>query len=229
MNSTAEQHLAKAKDYVARGEEFYRKAAEEIVAALQADATLSQREVGEWFGRTQQWVSDIVRWSTSHKGTRSGLENASTPYAEEPGAASKRHAKLIAKKEPEALIEDPETRASLTRALDEHYTKQADTLRENKREREVERKGGEDEHAEYERRQRVGEVVSVARGAASALKFVAGQVKPLGIAEDDSGVSGELAEIVDEISGFVSLLRSYLGGGEITDEQIAALIGGDDA
>jgi hypothetical protein len=226
VNTQATKHLAKAKDYVARGEEFYRKAAEEIVAAQEADPTLGQREIAESLGRSKTWVQEVVSWSTTGRSTRGGREDAPTPYAEQSGAVAKRHAKAVARHEPETLIEDPEARQSLGRALDEHYTKRATEAAGRRREREVERKGGEDEHAEHERRQHVAEVVNVIRGAASGLRFAAGQAKGLALDEDDSGAADELTALLDEIDGFSSMLRAFLRGHEITDEDLAELIGG---
>jgi hypothetical protein len=75
MNKSAEKHLAKAGDFLEKGESFYHKAAGEIVAAQRADSTLSNREIGEQFGRSKEWVRQLVQWHTS--GTTSP-----TPYAE---------------------------------------------------------------------------------------------------------------------------------------------------
>jgi len=47
------------------GEEFYRKAAAEIVAAQSADPTLGNREIAAWFRRSHTWVQEIVRWHTN--------------------------------------------------------------------------------------------------------------------------------------------------------------------
>jgi hypothetical protein len=58
-------HLALAKEYIARGDEFYAKAADEIIAARQKDPQLSYREVAERVGKGETWCKDIVRWSTS--------------------------------------------------------------------------------------------------------------------------------------------------------------------
>src|SRR5262245_19019254 len=85
MNAGAEQHLARAQDYLARGEAYYRRAAEEIVAAQKADPTLGQREIAERFGRSRSWVGDLVRWHTS--GHARG-----TPFAEVTRASSDRSA-----------------------------------------------------------------------------------------------------------------------------------------
>lgn len=65
MNQAAERHLDKAATYLAKGEEWYRKAAAEIVAAQAADSTLSLTEIGKRFDRSKDWVSRIVRWSTT--------------------------------------------------------------------------------------------------------------------------------------------------------------------
>lgn len=65
MNKQAEGHLAKAEGYLAKGEEFYRKAATEIVAAKAADASLTNTVIGERFGRTNKWVSDLTIWQQS--------------------------------------------------------------------------------------------------------------------------------------------------------------------
>lgn len=65
MNQSAERHLTKAEGYFAKGEAFYRKAAEEIVAAKEADYTLTNAQVGEWFGKSKTWVSNLVSWITS--------------------------------------------------------------------------------------------------------------------------------------------------------------------
>jgi len=76
MNRAAQKHLDQAGTYLDKGEEFYRKAAEEIIAAQQADPTLSNREIGEQFDRSGDWVRDLVRWATSAESSRQP-----TPYS----------------------------------------------------------------------------------------------------------------------------------------------------
>lgn len=58
-------HLARAKDYIAKGEDYYRKAAGEIVAAMRDDPALSQREIGAQVGKSRDWVGRLVRWHTN--------------------------------------------------------------------------------------------------------------------------------------------------------------------
>lgn len=69
MNERAERHLVRAEKHLARGDEFYGKAADEIIAAQEADPQLSQREIGERFGRSARWVRDLVQWRTSGEST----------------------------------------------------------------------------------------------------------------------------------------------------------------
>jgi hypothetical protein len=73
VNAKAEKHLILARGYLARGDEMYRKAASEIRAAMNDDPTLTQKQVGEWFGHKQSWVSQLLKWSEGHL-------NTDTPY-----------------------------------------------------------------------------------------------------------------------------------------------------
>jgi hypothetical protein len=68
------KHLAKAKDYIGKGEGFYRKAADEIIAAQREDPSLGYRQIGEVLGRSDRWCNDLVKWRTSAKGS------SPTPY-----------------------------------------------------------------------------------------------------------------------------------------------------
>ena len=65
MNRAAKQHLAKAKEYLAKGEGFYHRAAKEIVAARDADPKVSNAEIGSWFGHTEKWVRQLMAWHAS--------------------------------------------------------------------------------------------------------------------------------------------------------------------
>ena len=65
MNQQAERHLVRATSLFDKGDSYYEKAVDEILAAQEADPTLSNREAGAWFGRSEKWVRDIVRWRTT--------------------------------------------------------------------------------------------------------------------------------------------------------------------
>lgn len=113
MTKGAEQHLAKARDYVARGEEFYRKAAEEIIAAMEADPTLGNREIGQWFGKSEFWVRDVVMRVTN-------ASARSERYAVRKEASDRASAKQVLREStPEQLAEllsTPQIRATVSKA-----------------------------------------------------------------------------------------------------------------
>jgi hypothetical protein len=65
MNQQAERWLVKAEGFLAKGDENYGKAADAIVAAMEADPSLTNAEIGERFGRGRDWVRRIVVWRTN--------------------------------------------------------------------------------------------------------------------------------------------------------------------
>lgn len=99
MNREAARHVDKAVGYIERGEGFYRKAAEEIVAAQKADPTLSNREIGEHFERSATWVRDLVRWITTSQST------APTPYSGQADAVNLRKTKQMLREAPMEQVE----------------------------------------------------------------------------------------------------------------------------
>lgn len=179
---------------------------------------------GEMVGATAHAIRGRVQRLQASQNSGDG-ERART----ESQKSSVRHARTVLRNAPPEeiaeLLDTPEIRTKVNRALDTHYTDQARKTTARVRAKDVERKGGEDEHAAYEERQRVAELVSVVRGAASALRFAAGQARALRLDEDDSGGADELRASLEEILGFAEMLREFLAGREITDEDIVALIG----
>ena len=97
MNTSAEKHLAKAVEYAAKGEEYYRKTAEEILAAQAADPTLTQRQAGKVMGRSETWISEIL----------SSFRRAEAPYSGSAYAERKavNHTKKILREAPLEQVE----------------------------------------------------------------------------------------------------------------------------
>jgi hypothetical protein len=129
MTRDAQKHLANARGYIAKGEEFYRKAAKEIRAAQKTDPTLGYREIGEYFKRSAAWVTQIVSWDTTVQGTKR------LPFSEPAGAVAVRHTRSTLKSAKpsdvaEDLLSDPQIRKTLQRAED---------IRANKMVREAQR------------------------------------------------------------------------------------------
>jgi hypothetical protein len=201
----------------------------EIVAALNADPTLGYHQIAKQMGKGRTWVGDLVRWNTSGRGHD---KFQPTPFVgrEEGGTRNLRGAKKLLREAPPEqiaeMLDSPEIRANVSKALDSHYRERAAAASEKRRERRVEDRGGEEAHAEHEHRQRLAELVNVMRGAVSALRFAASQAKGLDLEADDTGAADELAELVEEIVGFGGMLKEYLDGRSITDDDIAELIGG---
>jgi hypothetical protein len=121
MNKTAEKHLLKAEGYLAKGEEFYRKAAAEFIAAKEADHTLSNREIAERFGKHESWARKIVAWGTSSSGT-------ATPW-EDNEQVDVRKARMVLRDNPEAVateiaraMRDPEIARKVVEDEEAHRT-----------------------------------------------------------------------------------------------------------
>lgn len=98
MAQSESSHLAKAKEYIARGEEFYRKAADEMVAARKEDPTLGYRTIGEWVGRDAEWCRRLVQWRTSAE------DIGTTPWAGQYGERLERMRKQ-AVEQPVEIVE----------------------------------------------------------------------------------------------------------------------------
>jgi hypothetical protein len=119
MNTQAEQHLAKAKDFLGKGDEFYRKAAEEIEAALEADRTLSQAEVSRQIGKGATYVSYL-------RSALSRARNTGEPFRVDWQSGSNRREDIVAKalretpaEEVQSLVAelDPQRQIELAKAL----------------------------------------------------------------------------------------------------------------
>lgn len=65
MNREAKRHLDVAAGYIEKGDKYYARAADEIIAAMQADPTLSYAAVSEQFGKAKDYARRLVLWRTS--------------------------------------------------------------------------------------------------------------------------------------------------------------------
>lgn len=135
MTTPTNPHLAKAAEYIGKGEAFYHKAAAEIIAAQADDPTLGYRVIGAALGKTDKWCRDIVRWHTT-----ADVTGRATPYAGEGDRVMKSHTRstltratpdevraIVADLPPEAkanlagaIVDDPEARRAHTRAAIDH-------------------------------------------------------------------------------------------------------------
>jgi hypothetical protein len=89
MAAGTQDHLARAKEYIAQGDSYYAKAADEIIAAQKEDPTLSNVEIARRIGRNESWVRRLVQARTisppeaSGEGFKVDWERGSHATAEE--------------------------------------------------------------------------------------------------------------------------------------------------
>jgi hypothetical protein len=111
MNARAKKHLAKAKDYLAKGDQFYRKAKPEIDAALNEGASL--REVSRFLDRSKDWVADVRDW-----------DGVGTLYAKDTERRQTDQAKQVLRSTPEVVAKlDPAEQRELIKVLDRESVK----------------------------------------------------------------------------------------------------------
>ncbi len=131
MTNEAQKHLDKAASYAEKGEAFYRKAAEEIIAARAADPSLSFTEIGDKLGRSKSWAQRIVAFGKSPANTVS----STTPW-EDHKAIDARKARQVLREAPleqiEQMIEDlpEERREAVAAAVGNAYAKERQANRE---------------------------------------------------------------------------------------------------
>jgi hypothetical protein len=233
MTRDAQKHLAKAKDYIAKGDQFYRKAKPEIEAAYQVPGT-RQEDIANYLGKSITWVQDVLRWDGT--GTLYGdatparqvRQAKQTVRVSEGGEAEDIAAALIenpamVKSVVKQISEDPKARAEATKAMEAHYEKQAKESAKRKREAEVDRAGGEEELSHKELKLRAAEVVNVARGAASSLRYVASMSDEFSSHLD---VVEALEPPLEEAISYAEGALRILGGEAISDEDLRELTGG---
>lgn len=225
---TAERLAQSARKHLDEGDQSYEQAAEEmwrlrtehgwtfdqIAKAVGRGRTTVQEHVAA-YGRAATKPGETFRVKTEEQRAQRVLDQTRQTIRE---SAPKEIANEI--------IADPEIRTKLTKALDQHYANEAKASAKRRQDRDVDEAGGEEEYTKRERRQRISEIVNVTRGAESALRFVAGQAKGLDLEDADAGVIDALAGSLESIVAFSQMLLAYLDGQDITDSDLAELIGG---
>lgn len=130
-------HLAKAKDYIAKGDNFYAKAADEIIAWLDEDAGRTHGQAAEKLGKTHSWVGKLVRARTLCDSDITQVDW---------GSGSNRRDEIVGK----ALV-DPERRRE---ALSSLSSEQVEAVVEDARGVVLDRAGARrEEHADTDRRE----------------------------------------------------------------------------
>lgn len=210
-------HLARAKDYIGKGEEFYRKAAEEIKAAREADFALTWEQVAERVGKSGTWCRRLVQWGTSPQST------ADTPFAEESGRVAQRHARSVLRNAPPEqiaeLLDDPTVRAKVSQA------QQIAGEKVEQRSEQTFRESIGDDLAdnlalEKELRDAEAQLFAARRALIGTLKVLHPNAADLPDAWRE-----EFLRTVDDVGQKVDMLRSLLTG--VTDDELDQLLAGE--
>lgn len=119
MTKEAERHLTNAQEYLAQGDQYYRKARPEILAAQGKGANTS--EIARFLARSRTWVMDVLAWDG--KGTLYGkdTERRQTDQAKQVLREStpEQVAEIVASLPAEAV-------AKVSKAVSTHYQERGD-------------------------------------------------------------------------------------------------------
>lgn len=224
MNKHAEQHLAKAKDYVAIAEAgdskiaAYYKAAGEIAAAQKADHTLTLREVDQRNRWSNGYASKLVRWLTSGAvGSPFGGEE----IVERDNRA--RTKKLLREAPPEQIAEmlnEPEVRAKVSRAQEIAHEK----IERRARTAEREALGPETDDAlrgQQILRDAEAELFKARRALIETLRLL----NNVDVGELPDSWREEFLRTLDDLAAKVELGRSLMTG--TLDEELDKLLAGE--
>lgn len=149
-NANVERHLARAASHIAKGEEYYGKAADDIRAAMRADPQLSQQAIADRVGKSKKWVWALVQWRTNG-------DAPPTPFSREAGETERRNeqtARNVIRDSPQVIAEmveelhdEPAFQAAVASA-----NSRIDAKREQRTsEREQVERGLSEQEAEFER------------------------------------------------------------------------------
>lgn len=210
-------HLARAKAYLAKGEGFYRKAAEEIVAAMAEDTTLGYGRVAYAIGKSESWCRDIVSWSTNPQDLQTP-----TPYAvgrdrSEAGATRK----VLANADPEQIAEflsDPTIRAKVSKAQDIAYSKVEQKSRQAQR-KAIGERASDDLDRDQQFRNAEAELFKARRGLIETVRLL----NTVGVENLPDSWREEFLRTFDDITAKVDIGRSLLVGS--LDEELEKLLG----
>jgi hypothetical protein len=110
VNEQAQQAIARAKEFLATGDEKYRLAAKEMRAARDAGATWD--EIGDGVGRSESWCRKVVTWAELPANERSN----STVW-ENHKDIDRRKARQVIREEPEVVLQAIQNDPELAQAI----------------------------------------------------------------------------------------------------------------
>jgi hypothetical protein len=209
-------HLARAREYIGRGEEYYRKAADEIIAARLADPTLTFTAIDEQLGTYKGFAGNLVRWREANN------ENLRLPHS---GQYDKVKASLTRSSmrdtppdELADLMDDPKTRANVARAQAIASERVEAQSYRAQREAIGQRESDQlEQHARYQDAE--AELFKARRGLIEYLRIL----NAVGVGDLDDAWRESLLSTLDDLSAKIDMGKALLGG-EIDDADLTALL-----
>jgi len=214
MNASAQAHLDMAKEYVAQGEQYYRMAAEQMLAAKEEGATWV--EIADSLGRAESWVRRIVSW---HETPANDRPRADAPFGgdAENERKAQGHAKRVLRDTPGVVTElSVDEQRALARKLDEESAKR-------QKAREVESKRKEREHLgdelvdDLELKEELQTTEYLLIKARGELRGFVKQVNEIGFENTPDAWRASCLDWIEDLTGHLSMARTLLTDGTIID------------
>lgn len=95
--------IDRAREYIAKGEEFYAKAADEIVAAFEEG--MSFPTIARELGRSVSWVKELAAWRRSGTPGPNSQDPLPTPFAGQYEERIERAGRQAVRERPEVIVE----------------------------------------------------------------------------------------------------------------------------
>ena len=225
MNTEAKQHLAKAKEYADRGEQFYRMAAEQMIAARQAEP-LTWKQIAEVIGRSASWCSRVVSWHEEYPDSDSLVPVPKTFYTQEKGESDKRQrAQSVLRDAPAEqiadMLSDPNLRAKVSRATEIAHEQIMSKSRQEQRQA-----IGEENADQLDQQQQLHEAEAALFKARRAVIDVLRALNDAHLEALPDSWREELLKTLDDIAAKVELGRSFVTG--IRDDDLDQLLAGSE-
>jgi hypothetical protein len=210
-------HLARAREYIGRGEKFYGKAADEVIAAMKADPLLTFVGCDKRLGRYKGFSSRLVTWRT-----KGGNTEQPTPWAGEYDRVKVSLTKSSLRDAPPEqladLLDDPSIRANVARAQAIAGQRVEAQSYQAQREAIGQRESDQlEQHARYQDAE--AELFKARRGLIEYLRIL----NAVGVGDLDDAWRESLLSTLDDLSAKIEMGKALLGG-EIDDADLTALL-----
>lgn len=214
MNHDAEKHLSNAARYLAQGDQFYRKAKPEILAAQRKGANTS--EIARYLARSRTWVMDVLAWDGSGTLYGKDTERRGTDQAKQTLREStpEQVAEIVASLPADAV-------AKVSKAVSQHYGERHEKARKESDEKLREDLGDHVADGLIEE-QRLRDAESKAFDARRSLRDMLALLNAADLDAMPDSWREDFLKTLDDLSQRVEIAKSLLTG--TLDEDIEAFL-----